>query len=209
MKILKLLSLILITTTAFAQQRGTFTDRRDGKIYSTIQIGTQVWMSENLNYDVGEDCRCYDNSTENCKVYGRLYDWYGAMKSVPQGWRLPSEQDWKTLEKYIGMNDSDLVHGYYRGESVNAGGKLKSKSLWHNPNIGANDSVGFNALPGGCSSKKDTTFHFLNECAMFWTATSGNNDSFAFYRDFHYTDNMIFKGCRWKLLMFSARCVKN
>ena len=161
--------LLLICVTAFAQQKGTFTDSRDGKTYKTVKIGSQTWMAENLNYH-GEDGflgLCYGDEPkekirkpENCKKYGRLYNWPEAMNACPKGWHLPDTTEWQTLVDFAG------------GDEV-AGKKLKAKSGWEKP-LGQSkckwteekiddrgrvtiiehdkcntDEYGFSALPGG------------------------------------------------------------
>jgi len=56
---------LLLCTTLFAQQKGTFTDTRDGKTYKTTKIGEQVWFAENLNYEASGS-KCYNDSTAYC-----------------------------------------------------------------------------------------------------------------------------------------------
>src|SRR5215469_10890371 len=86
---------------------GSFTDSRDSKTYRTVVIGTQTWMAENLNYNA-TGSKCYNDSTQYCDLYGRLYDWTTAMAGVssssanpsgvlgicPVGWHLPSDAEW-------------------------------------------------------------------------------------------------------------------
>jgi uncharacterized protein (TIGR02145 family) len=102
--------LALLCLTAFAQQKGTFTDTRDGKKYKTVKIGEQAWM-ENLNYEA-EGSRCYNDSTSNCKKYGRLYDWATAMKACPKGWHLPSNDEWDKLYRYVDVTNGTDKFGF-------------------------------------------------------------------------------------------------
>lgn len=75
-----------------------FVDSRDGRTYKVAHIFTQSWMAENLNYDDGESTCIYWNP-ENCEDYGRFYTWESAMKSCPEGWRLPTRKDWMLIDK--------------------------------------------------------------------------------------------------------------
>ncbi len=149
----------------------------DGNVYFTVSIGEQLWMAENLrttHYADGTeiplaetisswtgqgaadlDAMCaYDNDPDNAAIYGYLYNWYSATNALgicPQGWHVPTDEEWKELETAMGMpfNELDDVTGH-RGSNQNIGGRLKSTStLWVSPNIGATNASGFSAIPGG------------------------------------------------------------
>ncbi len=152
--------------TAYGNQQTLTTNAVDvdGNTYTTVTIGTQVWMKENLKtskYRNGSPIptnltdaawnatttgayAIYNNNSTNNTIYGKLYNWYAVADPrglCPTGWHVPSDAEWTTLEDFLG------------GSSV-AGGQLKSTSaLWTAPNTGASNSSGFSALPGGyCSS---------------------------------------------------------
>jgi len=112
---------------------GSFTDSRNGTKYKTVKIGTQTWMAENLNYEVGGS-KCYNDNPANCTKYGRLYDWTTATTICPSGWHLPTNADWETL---------------VNNDAGGAGKHLKSLEGWEDQHHGSLDTYGFKALPGG------------------------------------------------------------
>jgi len=133
----------------------TFADKRDGKTYKKVAIGKQVWMAENLNYDVPDvdSDVCYDNSPDSCAKYGRLYDWETAKKACPAGFHLSTNEEWATLIDYVGGKKT-------------AGTKLKSG--WRFGKSGT-DEYGFSALPGGCRLASGQ-FHYIGSYGNWWSA---------------------------------------
>jgi uncharacterized protein (TIGR02145 family) len=127
----------------------TFTDARDGQKYKVVCIGRQTWMAENLNYNAPGTC--YEESSENCTAFGKLYDWKTMMKGeapssanpskvrgiCPKGWHIPSMSEWVDL---ILFADSKAAGGH-------GGYALRSKSLWSK--AGGTDTLGFDGRPGG------------------------------------------------------------
>jgi len=203
---------------------GTFTDARDSKTYKSVDIGKQTWMAQNLNYQPSTgNSWCYDNNTSNCNSrYGRLYDWKTAMAGsnassnrvqgvCPNGWHLPSGQEWDTLVAKVG------------GDSV-AGIKLRGTYGWRLPHDevyfnGTND-YGFSALPGGYRYNNGDSFFEAGEIGVWWTATENDYDSSAAnVRKIDMDNTYVSKCLLWdyygdecgaeKYSGFSVRCVKN
>jgi len=83
-----------------------FTDERDGKEYRYAKLGTQIWMVDNLNYDIPER-KCYDDAEEMCDTYGGLYDWETAKQVCPKGWHLPHEAEWHALAEFMQNKKAD------------------------------------------------------------------------------------------------------
>lgn len=117
----------------------SFTDSRDGQSYKIVRIGNQTWMAENLNYNTGNSL-CYNYSSFNCCVYGRLYDWRSAYNACPVGWKLPAKSDFDTLIQNLHVSNGDLyydrifdecmdLNGLYGG-ALNEYGEFASEGKW-------------------------------------------------------------------------------
>ena len=180
----------------------TMTDTRDGQKYTIVEIGNQTWFAKNLNYETG-DSWWYDDSESNGEVYGRLYTWDSAQIACPEGWRLPSDDDWKVLEMQLGMSESEANSDeLWRG--TNEGDKMKSTSGWNNNGNGTNSS-GFNGLPGGFYA---TNYASIGDVAGFWTSSEKSNTS-AWERGLDSNNSKVFRFDPPKSSRFSVRCIKN
>lgn len=194
----------------------TFTDSRDGNVYKTVTIGSQVWMAENLRFlpsvigpNVGSQISpCYyvfgydgtdliqAKAAANYRTYGVLYNWEAAKFACPDGWHLPSDEEWKSLTTYLG------------GESI-AGGKLKEAgtSHWNSPNVGATNETGFNGLPGG-NRDISSTFLLLGVSGHWWSSSKGSEID-AWYRGIYRGQIYVGRNRNGKEFGFSVRCVKD
>lgn len=174
---------------------GKLKDPRDGKTYNIVEIGNQIWMAENINYET-EGSWCFVNSRENCSILGRLYWWAVAKEVCPSGWHLPSKSEFQTLFKAIGGKNQ-------------AGKKLKAKKGWVDKNVGL-DEFGFTALPGGYMDYEGLFPTFYNEGtnANYWSSSERNSKN-AYYMylgaDYNYASIDDYS----KYSAFSVRCVKD
>jgi len=162
---------------------GVFKDIRDEKEYRTIEIGSQTWMAENLNFETNGS-KCYGDKPANCDKYGRLYNWEMAMNSCPNGWHLPTKDEF-----------SDLLKNKQPTQ-------LLAKVGWNNTNKNTDD-FGFSGLPGGYYSDD---FHLLGTGTFWWTSTEKEDKDKARYlwipASFSGVDGT-------KSDFFSVRCLKN
>jgi len=135
-----------------------FTDPKDGQVYQTVKIGDQWWMAENYNYEAEIGSSCYFNDTLFCEQYGKLYTQQSAFINNPPGWHLPTDEDWKILEEYLGIPTSSLdIDGYrgsFTGELMKVGG-----------------GSGFNVIWAGYCNARVNKFGHLGYEARFWSST--------------------------------------
>ena len=156
---------------AFAAPKAeTMKDPRDGKKYRTVQIGSQTWMAENLNFEMEGSC-CYENNSANCKKFGRLYTWDAALKACPAGWHLPARREFKTLFEAVGSKTEEEI--FWTDVAKN----LKSKSGWKRNGNGV-DAFGFSAIPAGGRGEGGVFFE-KGAGANFWSSMEdGNLDAY-------------------------------
>ncbi len=185
----------------------------------TIQIGTQKWMSKNLDVafyrngdpipqvtdatawaslTTGAWCYYNNDSTQGNK-YGKLYNWYAVNDPrglAPQGWHVPSDVEWTALETTLG------------GSSV-AGGKMKEAGTlnWTSPNTGGNNNSGFAGLPGGGRSNGGA-FYDIGNGGYWWSSTEGTTNG-AWYRSLSYYYGDVDRGSSNKAYGFSVRCLRD
>ena len=201
----------------------------DGNVYQTVKIGNQVWMAENLavthyrNGDpipyvtwgwqnVSEGALCYYNSdVSNINIYGFLYNGYAVNDSrniAPEGWHVPTDEDWKVLEIYLGMSQIDVDSKGYRG--TDEGGKLKEAGTehWASPNEGATNESGFTALPGGYCDHIFGDFWSMDSSADFWSSTKILRYSL-WYRKLSYDQAEIWRMESTLKRGYSIRCIKD
>ena len=192
----------------------------DGNPYSSVNIGSQVWLVENLkttryaNGDiipkipdltdwyntVSGAWSYYDNDAQYEIPYGKLYNWFAVSDSrnlCPSGWHFPKDEEWSLMIDYLGGNNV-------------AGGKLKESGTthWVSPNNGASNLTGFTALPGGSRPGTPGYIHILGFNSLFWTSTAFSSEE-ALTVSFFQSSIEINRVTYTKQWGFSARCIKD
>jgi len=190
----------------------------DGNTYNTVVINNQTWLKENLNVsryrngdsitrinddnqwqnNTSEAYTVFDNNDDNCKIYGKLYNWHAVVDPrliCPEDWHVPSDAEWTILVNYLG------------GSSL-AGGKMKEAGYehWQSPNTGADNSSGFTALPAGIRAF-NSDFYQLGELTGWWSSTEYDIEN-AWIRDVFF-DSSTLNHSLGKLVGFSCRCIKD
>jgi uncharacterized protein (TIGR02145 family) len=204
---------------------GSVTDI-DGNIYKTIQIGTQIWMAENLKttrYNDGTSiyltvdnyqwlksglpsfCWLFNQGSTYKDTYGALYNFLAvnSSKLCPAGWHVPGDSEWKTMATYLG------------GE-LNLGNKIKEAGLNHWLNSGTNttNESGFTALPGGYRSYEGSykplasNGSWMSSEAYWWSSTMAYPGG-AYYLAFYANSSTLLKGSWRSEFGHSVRCVKD
>jgi len=194
-----------------------------GSASKEVTIGKQVWMSENLNVDKfrngdpipeaktdeewkkagenGQPAWCYyKNNPDNGDRYGKLYNWYAVNDSrglAPEGWKIPSDEDWSRLTDFLG------------GESV-AGKKMKYTDFWADNDgesgNGTNES-GFSGLPGGFRYGNGS-FYGVGKDGSWWSSTE-TGTLIAWSRSLDYSVGNVYGYNYGKTFGFSVRCLRD
>lgn len=198
----------------------------DGNNYPVVQIGSQLWMAENLktttyndNFPIPNvtdgtewanlvtDAYCwYGNNINNKDRYGALYNWYAVKteKLCPSGWHVPSDAEWHQM---VLSHDPDAVFSV--AESNIAGGMLKEEGTahWSQPNTGATDETGFTALPGGFR-RYDGLFAGPTGNGN-WRTSSQFDENTVWYRYILYHSGAIYRNTTNMQAGYSVRCISD
>jgi uncharacterized protein (TIGR02145 family) len=190
-KLFSALFLLVIAVNLSAQDQ--FTDKRDGNTYKTITIGGVTWMAENLRCKTtGDEAFSFDNNTSNIASYGLLYQWKTAMAACPDGWHLPSGQDFRNLMDQTEIRDNRQKHD-------------------SGPAIFKVQLAGMQDIEG--------TFTEMDESAYYWTSTEYGTDEAEYFSYMIINNKPIVDLSRKqdmpdihgaeKTNKYSVRCIKN
>lgn len=183
-----------------------------GNYYKTVKIGNQCWMAENINIgtmvagSIDQDDNstlekyCYNDSEDSCKSLGGLYQWdelmqYSSINAqglCPDGWHIPTDAEWCTLERAIDLTIDCNTIGW-RG--IDAGTSLKQGGI-----------SGFNSLFAGHRNTANT-FDKFGADAYYWTSTTGTTG--AWNRNINNNETSTARNDISKNYGLSVRCLKN
>jgi uncharacterized protein (TIGR02145 family) len=193
----------------------------DRNAYSTVVIGTQNWMAENLKvtkYRNGDNITNITNNsawtsntsgaygvylndeTTHLNSHGRLYNWHAVDNSTgvlcPEGWHVPTTNEYNTLSAYLG------------GNSV-AGREMKETgtTYWQSSNTSVTNSSGFSGRGGGFRNHANGTYNYLNQYTWFWVANQINS-TMAYYFALA-TNESVNISYSHKKYGFSVRCLED
>ncbi len=193
----------VVTIVKESIDSGIFQDKRDNTNYGWVRIGDQVWMTRNLKFKTPFSINPLADSSQG-DSYGYLYDFRDAVQICPDGWRLPSDKDWMTLESDLGIENVELRSIGHRSTGY-AGISLKSKSDWIEEGNGM-DNFGLNILPAGMASKKGDKKQ-LNQSSHLW---SSSKSMFGIWvRHLRFDSPGVLRGLSNKNSFLSIRCIKD
>lgn len=148
--------LILAAINCFSQS--SIVDERDGKIYEIVQLGNLFWMAENLRYNTtGSVC------LENCDQI-RFYDYQYLEDVCPEGWRLPTVDEWNVFTDSFEAEKVEMMEGnekLYRVDFLDEYNIFESNPLNIQP---------YGRMEGG----KLDSGNFID----FWTVNSSTDNRF-------------------------------
>lgn len=223
--------IVSVEPNAHWQPGISWLDSRDGNDYKTIQVGSQVWMAENLAYlpsvsgqwtpdsEAEPFMYVYDydstdveaaKATANYSTYGVLYNWPAAMTACPEGWHLPSDSEWTTLTDYL------INNGYgYEGSGDGIAKSMAATTNWNSystPGTPGNDpasnnSSGFSGLPGGFR-ESGGVFYVVGDTGLWWSSTEYSSSG-AWQRHLINGNHHLSRAYHYKETGFSVRCLRD
>ena len=187
---------------------GEFLDKRDNQVYRTLVISNHVWTAQNMNYEImseegkSKNNWCYNDDPEYCKKFGRLYNWEAAQKACPEGWHLPTADEWLEL---IEDHTCEITQERNFPKQYHcAGTSLKTVDGWEDGLTNTNE-YGFSVMAAGFKVPKG----FGGEGVMgeFWTSTD-ETETYAAFVEFGRVQDYAEIALIDKSNGLSVRCVK-
>jgi uncharacterized protein (TIGR02145 family)/prepilin-type N-terminal cleavage/methylation domain-containing protein len=182
-----------------------------GQNYTTVLIGSQCWMAENLNYDNGCSSEIWENYVDVgwCGYYtggpftdeGLLYQWSAAMNDsttagaqgiCPSGWHIPTDAEWRILIEGQATVGCESSIGW---QCSPAGTELKSGG-----------STGFDGILAG-QRKDDGAFNARLSNAYFWSSVESGSNAWRRYLNSGY--DTVYRNAANKPYSYSVRCLKD
>ena len=205
-----------------------------GYSYETVQIGEQCWFSENLKteyYRTGDiilssapDSALWTSQGAQTVLYfdssyiadrGRLYNALAVTDNrglCPQGWHVPTDDDFLSLESFIGMPEDQLILVESSdGRGLNGGfaEALKSQTGWYGAGAGSDD-YGLSLTQTGYQFYADGQDGFGNQDqGAYWTSSPAEGGERFFYRGFSSNNNGILRWHDDPAVGFGVRCLKD
>ena len=196
----------------------------DGNVYSTVEIGSQCWMQDNLATETYGDGSAiptglsnsawssttsgafavYGDNPANKATYGLLYNWYAVADArglCPTGWHVPTDAEWTQLTDHLG--DTSVAGGQMKTTGTLGAGT----GLWQAPNTAATNSSGFSGLPGGF--RLFNGFFFDQGFLGYWWSSSESSTNIAWYRILGYNRGSAYRDYVNKRNGFSVRCLRD
>ncbi len=186
--------------------------------YNTMIIGDQCWFAENLNYETDQGSWCYENREGNCDEYGRLYTLEAAMNGstkegtqgiCPAGWRVPTDEDFKILERELGMSRVESNYSGWRGMDEKVADKIKQPVHCTERGEDFCGEVRFNLSMSGSRSPAGA-YRYIRTHTFFWTSSLHETDENLAWRRLIAVEHAgIHREASAIGQAFPVRCIRN
>lgn len=187
------LSFALASVEGAAAQRAGKEQNATGRSPSSRRMADgKEWTISNLTVSASPSY-CYDDAEQNCRRYGRMYTWESAQRACPSigdGWRLPTDAEWRQLAKrYGGVSDDSADKGRAAFTALRSGG-----------------ASGFNSVLGG--NRSNGQYARSEAHGFYWTASDHDRDSAPYY-NFALGGQALHRQTEGeKQMAISVRCIR-
>ena len=179
----------------------SFVDTRDDRTYSYVSAEGLDWMNVNLKYAAAG--KPFEDCAPMTGLFGNLYTYEQAENACPEGWRLPTLDEWKSLcgGSFKGAAGSLMVDSYFN--------TYKMWEYW--PDVKISNKTGMNAIPAGYAkvSEDEWSFGGNNRYAFFWTSSDYDSEQKSYVQIYVDQPDVLVGNAHKDNLAVSVRCVRN